>query len=160
MQMMARRLSYNLLLAWIFLVFSVNAFAVSSEKEDVQKAYQSWCAAIGTAKGNPQEVVKYYAPNAILLPTLSHKMLKNTDGGLDAYFKKLTSNPEIKCVTHELVTHLHGDVATNSGFYSFIFMKDGKEVDLPARFTFVYKKEGGEWLIIKHHSSELPKVNH
>ena len=160
MQMIARRLSYNLIIAWVLLVFSTATFAATSVKDDVQKAYQSWCAAIGTAKGNPQEVVKYYAPNAILLPTLSPKLLRNKDGGLDVYFKKLTSNPEIKCNPQELITNTYGDLAINSGFYSFSFLKDGKETNVPARFTFVYQKQGKQWLIINHHSSLLPEDEH
>ena len=132
--------------------------ALTPQEQAVKKAYEGWCNAIGTAKGDPKVVVAYYAPNAILLPTLSGKMLKNENGGLDDYFKKLTSLPNTKCKTDKEIIHMHGDLATNSGFYTFSYTdKNGKTKEIPARYTFVYKKTGDQWLIIKHHSSKTPE---
>ena len=52
-----------------------------------------------------------------------------------------------------------GDIAINSGVYKFILTKDGKESDVMARFTFVYRKGlDGRWLIVEHHSSGMPEV--
>lgn len=139
------------------LIFSSVFAASKAEKEEVQNAYYAWCETIGTAKGNANDVVKFYAPNAILLPTLSHKILRNTNGGMNEYFTHLTSYPNIKCTPKELITHLEGHVAVNSGLYSFSFTdKEGHEKVIPARFTFVYKKIDHQWMIIKHHSSKMP----
>lgn len=128
------------------------------EKEGVKQAYENWCSAIGSAKGNASEVVKYYAPDAILLPTLSAKKLVNKDGGLDAYFQKLTSLKDIKCTPDRSTIKIHGKVATNSGFYTFSFKnKEDKEKSINARFNFIYKKDGDQWLIVNHHSSKTPE---
>jgi uncharacterized protein (TIGR02246 family) len=148
----------SLLLFWPLLLLALPAFAVSSPEHLVQKAYYNWCASIGTAKGDAKEMVQYYAPNAILLPTLSSEVLFNSDGGMDAYFSQLTSYKNIQCTPKKLVTRLYGDfVAVDAGLYDFSFFDhDGKAQTLHARFTFVYEKFGDKWLIVSHHSSVKP----
>lgn len=143
---------------WIcFLVVLVIPQALAdSAKQSVEKTYYAWCSAIGTAKGDSAKIVKFYAPNAILLPTLSSKILVNHDHGLDAYFKKLISYPNIQCKPQELVTQLFGNIAINSGLYTFSYVDHGKTTTIPARFSFVYKDDGQQWLIVNHHSSKLP----
>jgi len=46
-----------------------------------------------------------------------------------------------------------------SGLYTFSFEEDGKMVSIPARFSFVYEKENGKWLIVEHHSSKVPSTH-
>src|SRR5690348_15580998 len=117
---------------WIFplllLVHSVFAETKHEKELAVEKAYYSWCAAIGEAKGNPQVVVKFYATDAILLPTLSEHILVNKNGGLDAYFKKLTSYPDIKCTPQKLITRVYTDTAVNSGLYKFTYKENDQTI--------------------------------
>src|SRR5947207_2307840 len=96
---------YSILLG-LFLIFTNCGAANDPVKNEVQKAYHEWCSAIGTAKGDANKVIKFYAPNALLLPTLSPKILVNKHDGLHAYFTKLTSNPDMKCTTNRLITNL------------------------------------------------------
>lgn len=148
--------NYKKLAFALLFLFAGAAFA-SNDEDAVKNAYKKWCTAIGKAKGNPHIVVKYYAPHAVLLPTLSPKILINTEGGLNEYFTRLTSYPSIRCSTEKIITHIHGHVATNSGLYDFIYTDpNGDTVKIPARFTFVYKKIDNKWMIVKHHSSKVP----
>lgn len=147
------------LLIYVIIFFSSsNVFAKNINAVNVNKAYEAWCDAIGKAKGNPELVVKYYATHAILLPTLSDKILFNENNGLNDYFMNLTSYKDIHCVTKKLITVMNSeDFAMTAGFYNFVFIdKKGKTITLPARFTFVYKKYKDKWLIIQHHSSVVP----
>lgn len=145
----------------ILFLFSNIALANAEKKAEeqaVEKAYLGWCSAIGSARGNPSVVVKYYAPNAVLMPTLSAKILRNTNHGLDEYFAHLTSHKGIRCVPEKNEIHMSHHLAINSGLYAFSFMgHDGKQTVIPARFTFVYKNINNQWLIVKHHSSKLPE---
>ena len=45
-------------------------------------------------------------------------------------------------------------VISNSGIYTFTSGVDGSMTQ--ARFTYVYEKIDGEWLILSHHSSQMP----
>jgi uncharacterized protein (TIGR02246 family) len=143
---------------FLFMVCIIT-FAAQGSQTVVEKTYQSWCDTIAIAKGNPAPVVKFYAPHAILLPTLSSKILVNNHGEFNEYFKSFTSNKNIQCKTDKVMMQMLGDnFALLNGLYTFTFNdKNDQLVTLPARFTFVYKKYGNEWLIVSQHSSLLPK---
>ncbi len=149
--------------------------ASNTDKAAVQDAYKQWTQAVEKAKGNPSEVTALYAPNAILLPTLSPEIKLNitdhnavsqelfdfTQADIKAYFVAFTSLKNIHATTEKLYTQLFNDVAINTGLYTFEYLDDkGNKIDVPARFTFVYEKIGDKWLIINHHSSYLPEASH
>ena len=152
-----RILLKRMLFVWMLCASSI-VFAATGDDAAVATAYQNWCKAIGAAKGDAQQVVKYYAKDAILLPTLSAKILRNNaSGGMIEYFTKLTGNTDMKCTPEKLITKVYdNEVAVNSGFYEFSYMDNGKLKKVPARFTFVYEKLDGKWMIVNHHSSMLP----
>lgn len=150
---------FNIFLFLLFIFFAAsNNVIASPAKVAVENTYRAWCAAISTAKGNPHKIIKFYAHDAILLPTLSPKILLNSKSELNSYFKHFTSHPNIKCTTNKLITRVYDNVAINSGLYTFSYTDHhGKTKAIPARFTFVYIKQNNQWLIIKHHSSKLPE---
>ena len=56
----------------------------------------------------------------------------------------------------ELVREAHGPgIRVDSGVYTFTMGASGAVVK--ARYTFVYKWDGANWLIISHHSSAMPE---
>lgn len=144
-----------------------------AERAQVQQAYTDWLAAVVTAKGNATQVAALYAPNAILLPTLSSEIklkLSNntsqelydfTSADIREYFVAFTSLKDLKAIPKQLYTQLFNDVAINTGLYTFEYVDDkGNKVDVDARFTFVYENIDGKWEIINHHSSTLPEAAH
>ena len=152
------KIKNRIFLLFMFFFVIQNVYAdPNADRAAVQKAYRDWCAAVSLAKGDPKVMVKFYAPDAVLLPTFYPKILINAHGGLDAYFTEFTSNSHIECIPDTLRTQLYHDVAINSGFYTFTYTeKDGKTKTVPARFTFVYELIDKQWLIIEHHSSLKP----
>jgi hypothetical protein len=52
-----------------------------------------------------------------------------------------------------------GDIAINTGFYTFSEVVGGDRVERPSRFSFTYRLRDGEWLIVDHHSSRVPAAN-
>lgn len=155
MDMHKSYLFVRILILSFFLAFSsAEAFA----KEDgILQAYETWIKAIGTAKGDANQVTRLYDKEAILVPTLSPSLHFNSKDQLTNYFKKLTSLPDISVTTQKFVTQNLGDYAISSGKYIFTYKDDLNEtISLHARFTFVYKKQGKEWLIVNHHSSLSP----
>jgi hypothetical protein len=73
------------------------------------------------------------------------------------YFNFLrTAPPEYKGVLGEQRVRVYGEMAVNSGTYTFSTVRDSKPVTIPARFSFVYRNRNGRWMIVDHHSSAMP----
>ncbi|NBX02566.1 MAG: SgcJ/EcaC family oxidoreductase [Alphaproteobacteria bacterium] len=133
---------------------STSAFA--GEKEEVNAAFTNWRKALSSSKA--ENVVKLYDKDAILLATLAAKPLTTQEQRTE-YFSKLTAKPKLTAtVDEEHIKLLDEDNAVVSGLYTFRFEEAGKTVEIPARYSFVYEKENGQWMIVEHHSSKVPQL--
>jgi uncharacterized protein (TIGR02246 family) len=86
--------------------------------------------------------------------------LRDNPAAVRDYFNVLrTVPPDYKGVLGEQRIRVFGDVAVNTGTYTFVGpARDaaGKPISRPARFSFVYRNRDGRWLIVDHHSSAVP----
>lgn len=131
-------------------------FPVKKQAEkEISQVFDQWMAAVGT--GSSDAVMKLYAEDAVLLPTLSGKVC-NTPELRKEYFDEFTAKPNLKGVVVESHIRVFGGMAVNSGLYTFSYTKDGATVVVPARFSFVYHKYPQGWLIVDHHSSRMPTL--
>ncbi len=119
-------------------------------KDEIILLFNEWNSALQT--GDPKKVTSLYETNAILLPTISNKVRHNHEEINDYFVSFLAKGPE--GVIDEANVRVFGQVAINSGIYTFTF-KDGAVVQ--ARFTFVYRWNGSRWMIVEHHSSQMPE---
>jgi uncharacterized protein (TIGR02246 family) len=145
----------------LFLAFSLFCFAAAcvfadgADKASLDKAlFARWNAAL--LSGDASKVADNYAPDAILVPTVSNKV-RHTRAEIVDYFKHfLELSP--KAVVLEANVRSYGDIMIDSGVYAFSVRKGGKDETVVARFTFVYKKgPDGVWRIVEHHSSAMPE---
>ena len=119
-------------------------------KTEVAALFDRWNASLRT--GDPRKVVANYAPDSVLLPTLSNRA-RFTAAEKEEYFVHfLLRRPEGRIDDRVIETDCNS--AIDSGLYTFRFM-DGSSVK--ARYTFAYKRVNGEWLISSHHSSAMPE---
>lgn len=128
--------------------------AWADAKEDVAAATTRWGAVL--AENDPDKLLPLYAQDAVLWGTLSPKILSGPEalrGYFVAAFKAL---PSLKVTYGEQLIRVYGDTAVNSGYYTFSFVRDGETKTLPARYTFTYVKNGGQWVVVDHHSSAMP----
>ena len=119
-------------------------------EENVIALFSEWNDALAT--GDPDVVTQMYADNAVLLPTVSNRVRHNHAEIRDYFVAFLAKGP--KGTIDESNIRTFGDVAINSGVYTFAFA-DGATVQ--ARFTYVYRWNGQEWKIVEHHSSAMPE---
>lgn len=119
-------------------------------ENQIESLFDEWERALQT--GNPQQVAALYESNAILLPTVSNQVRHNHAEIEDYFAFFLARGP--KGEIEEANTRIYGQLAINSGIYVFSF-RDGSSVR--ARFTFVYRWNGQRWMIIEHHSSQMPE---
>ena len=123
-----------------------------STKKDIEKLFEIWNSALKT--GNPDNVVSCYAEDAILLPTVSARVRHNREEIRDYFVFFLAKKPVGKITEQNI--RIYGDIAINSGLYTFTLIDGGITTNVAARFTFVYRKQKNSWQIIEHHSSILP----
>ena len=128
--------------------------ALADDKADVEAATSKWIDAFN--RKNSRDIVALYAPDAVFFGT-SSPVLRDKPELVRDYFKDLSNLGNAVIAMEEHRVQVYGNVAINTGYYTRIAQQaDGKTVRNPARFTFVYEKRGGQWVIVNHHSSALP----
>src|SRR5512134_680159 len=136
----------------VILSFPLLTFA--GPKEDVAVATRAWADAM--TSHDIEKVVALYDSEAVLWGTRS-PTLRDDPQTVRDYFNILKTVPaSYKAVLGEQRIRVYGDMAINTGSYTFSETRDGKEIVRPARFSFVYRNRGGRWLIVDHHSSAVP----
>lgn len=120
--------------------------------EAVKQTLTTWLKAI--TSGGSDGVMTLYMDNAILIPATSPGIFRTPDKRL-AYFENFTAKENLQATINEIHTRVHGDIALNTGIYTFSFKQDGVCVAVPVCFSFVYKKTSLGWMIIDHHETSL-----
>jgi uncharacterized protein (TIGR02246 family) len=120
----------------------------------IQALFADWNTALAT--GDAQKVADRYAPNAVLLPTVSNQV-RSTRAEIVDYFEHFLQAKPSGEILDSHVAVLNADDAIDAGTYRFSLTKDGKPTTVDARYTFVYEKINGKWLIVNHHSSAMPE---
>lgn len=126
----------------------------SAARDAVAAATAKWAAVF--VDDNPDAILALYDDDGILWGTLSPTIAEGKQA-IRWYFERaFKALPGHKVTFGQQKIRVYGDVAINSGYYVFSYQRDGAPATLPARYSFVYRKRGNDWLIVDHHSSALP----
>ncbi|MER7928409.1 MULTISPECIES: SgcJ/EcaC family oxidoreductase [unclassified Streptomyces] len=125
-------------------------------KKQIAALFDGWNRALRT--GDPEQVAARYAPDAVLLPTVSNK-IRTDHAEIVDYFEHFLANRPVGKKVETIVNVLDGNSAIDTGIYEFTLTdpKTGKKRVVEARYTYEYEKRGGTWLIVNHHSSAMPE---
>ena len=135
---------------------SVASLPLGGEEREVALLFDRWNAAL--ASGDPHAVADLYAPDGVLLPTVSNQV-RSTRAEIEDYFAHFLDNKPRGVINYREVRVLDNDSAVDAGVYTFTLTdKRGHTRNVQARYTFVYEKRDGRWLIINHHSSAMPET--
>lgn len=118
-------------------------------KDQVAAATAAWAAAFNSK--DPARISGLYSADAVVWGT-GAKTIATTPSAITEYFKEQAKFPNLRVVLGESHIRIFGDMAINTGNYTFTFPKG----ELPARYTFVFQYREGRWLIVDHHSSRVP----
>ena len=124
-----------------------------SSKKEIASLFDRWNKSLKS--GDPDQVVKNYAKNSILLATLANKP-RLTVAEKRSYFKFFLINKPVGKINTRKI-EVGYDTAVDAGIYTFTFAKTGAVVK--ARYTFTYRFIKNKWLITCHHSSRMPEDN-
>ncbi len=124
--------------------------------QEVEGLFNRWNAALQT--GDPEKVAALYAPNAVLLATVSNTP-RNTHALIVDYFEHFLKLKPNGVVMRSFVIIPTTKFATHSGVYKFDVTRETGPDVINARFTFEYQKIHGKWMIVEHHSSAMPEAD-
>lgn len=124
---------------------------VAATEQEIAALFDRWNRSLQS--GDPQKVVANYAERSILLPTVSNKP-RLTPAEKADYFRHFLENQPSGTIDMRQI-EIDGNMAVDSGLYTFYFAKTGEKVR--ARYSFTYRWDGKQWLIISHHSSAMPE---
>ena len=134
-------------------VLSLSPAARADDRSDVEAATQRWITAFNAK--DQDGIAALYAPDAVFQGT-SSGVIRDTPALVREYFKSLATLGDQRMATGDHRVQVFGDIAINSGYYTRRGTQDGKPVEGRARFSFVYARRNGQWLIVNHHSSSVP----
>ena len=128
--------------------------ALAGTKEDVAAATTKWAQTL--AQNDPDKIVLLYATDGVLWGTLSPTVRSDRAALRDYFVTAFKLLPSLKVTFGEQLIRVYGNTAVNTGDYTFSYVKDGENKTLPARYSFTFVKQGGNWMIVDHHSSAMP----
>jgi uncharacterized protein (TIGR02246 family) len=147
-----QRLFFGLLLLFLSACTSLPTDGKAT-RDQIMSATKEWQAAYDSR--DPKRIVSMYDEEAVLWGTTAKTIAPNLTA-IWEYFKDAASRPNARVVIGEQHIRVFGETAFNSGYYTFMDVRDGQAVPRPARFTFVFHSKAGKWLVVAHHSSALP----
>ncbi|KAG7344777.1 signal peptide protein [Nitzschia inconspicua] len=122
-------------------------------QQDVRDLFTLWNDALATLDSNL--VVQRYTGDAILLPTVSDTPRDSHDSIRQYFDVFLQRKPQGKILESHVTIGDNGSWCQDVGLYEFTLGDDGSKVK--ARYSFFYVKEGSQWKIAHHHSSQMPE---
>jgi uncharacterized protein (TIGR02246 family) len=154
----ARRLLDTLVCATLLLIGPAHLGAQSTAppvRTTPGEALQSWVEAFNSR--DPKRIVALYAPAAVFWGTTA-KAIAKTPAQVWDYFKDAGQRPATRVTIGSSHLRLFGDVAVISGAYTFADVSGGQRSNVrPARYSIVFQRIDGAWLIVDHHSSRVPE---
>jgi uncharacterized protein (TIGR02246 family) len=124
-------------------------------QQEVAALFDRWNTSLATHDAD--KVTANYAPDAVLLPTVSNQPRTNSAEIKDYFEHFLQRNPQGTIDTRTI--RIGCDEATDVGTYTFkLSGKTPGTTDIvKARYSFVYELRDGKWIIVHHHSSAMPE---
>lgn len=109
------------------------------------------------ATKNPDTVTALFAKDAVLLATVSNKP-RTDHAGIRDYFVGFLKPSPVGTIDTSTVK-IGCDTASRVGTWTVTVTdsETGAKTDIKARYSFIYKMEGGKWKIDHLHSSKMPE---
>ena len=125
----------------------------AAEKKNLTDFINDW--AFGINNHSMSAVVGCYDINGLLWGTFA-KELREGHHKIKGYFEHLFELEEVHVKFETGEVRQYKDIYIQSGKYVFTFKRKKELISVPARYSFVCKKEKTGWFILEHHSSEFP----
>lgn len=111
--------------------------------------------AFGINNHNLLSVVSTYDYQGLLWGTFANE-LREGHSNIKKYFEHLFELDRVSVHFEYGEVRQYHDIFIQSGKYVFSYYKKNERIDVPARYSFVCKKEKTGWYVLEHHSSVFP----
>ena len=139
------------------LILGSPSLTAAGPKEDVAEATQAWIAAMNSH--DPERVVALYDAEAVLWGTRS-PTLRDNPATVREYFNVLRpcrQSTRVPLLSNEFASMATlPSIAGPTPFWARLVTLTASSSVVRRRFSFVYRKRDGRWLIVDHHSSAVP----
>ena len=122
-------------------------------QQQVAAATAAWVEAFNSR--DPARIAALYDGDAVLIGA-DAKAPAVGKAAIAAYFAGAPKRPMDRAALGEHDVRVYGATAIDSGLCNFFVVNGGRAAVTPVRYTFVYRKRGGKWLIVQHHASRIP----
>jgi uncharacterized protein (TIGR02246 family) len=131
--------------------------AWAGPEDEVHARFLQWIATFNTH--DVDRVSQLYDENARLLSTGGSE--KPIDGreAIHNYFIPFFMHGDTVTFDHDDAVKVFSEIGIETGYYHFdIHDTSGKSEIWVSRYTFVFAKKDGNWMIVHHHSSRVPSL--
>ncbi len=133
--------------------------APETDTYEVMKAEKNWRDAFNSR--DPIRLAAVYDATAVLWDLDATSVVANIVGtGGAAIARHFADDARRKAAQVKVESGGHirrsGDVGITTGIYMLTESIDGRDVSRPVRYTLVFRKREGVWLVYAQHSSPLP----
>ena len=124
------------------------------DEASVRATTEAWISAFNASDLPGMSAL--YDAQAHLWGTTSPVLISSPQG-IAGYFSAVFAlQPAPGMALNDVRVRLYGDTAISTGGYTLALGAAAQRRAIPARFSFVYRRNAGRWLIVDHHSSATP----
>ena len=126
-------------------------------EDEVHARFEQWIATFNSHDAD--RLSELYDQGARLLSTGGNEKPLDGRETIRVYFTPFLKRGDTVAFDHDHVVKVFSNVGFETGYYHFIIHNaDGKPDVWVSRYTFVFEKKDGNWLIVHHHSSRVPNL--
>nr|WP_314442222.1 SgcJ/EcaC family oxidoreductase [uncultured Sphingomonas sp.] len=127
----------------------------SASKSEIERQFDRFAGALATH--DPDKVTALFASDAVLLPTLSNTPRTDPAAVRDYFVHFIAKSPVVR--VDSSTVRVGCNIAERVGTWTWTLTdpQTGAKSEAAARYSFIYRHEGGQWRIDHLHSSLMPE---
>jgi uncharacterized protein (TIGR02246 family) len=131
--------------------------ASAGPEDEVHARFEQWIATFNAHDAD--RLSQLYDRDARLLSTGGNEKPLDGRETIRVYFTPFLNRGDTVVFDHDDAVKVFSNTGLETGYYHFnIHDADGKVDVWVSRYTFVFEKKDGSWMIVHHHSSKVPNL--
>jgi uncharacterized protein (TIGR02246 family) len=148
----------RIIAATLFALFTTGLcqMAWASPEDKVHARFEQWIATFNSHDAD--RLSQLYDQDARLLSTGGSEKPLDGRETIHVYFIPFMKRGDTVVFDHDDAVKVISNIGIETGYYHFNTDPNGKPDIWVSRYTFVFEKKDGNWMILHHHSSRVPNL--